>query len=50
MQKGEVYVCEKCGVALQVLEECKDCGKPEEECECPPCTFSCCGEELTKRA
>jgi hypothetical protein len=47
MRKGQVYYCEGCGLELQVISECKSCGTPAEECECPePCTFQCCGQSL----
>jgi hypothetical protein len=51
MKKGEVYVCDDCGLELQVVKECNDAGTPAEECAChaggaDPCTFSCCGKEL----
>jgi hypothetical protein len=54
MRTGEVYVCEDCGIELQVIKDCKDAGTPVEECECHttagPCTFSCCGNELVKKS
>lgn len=53
MRKGEVYVCEDCGLELQVVGECRDVGTPADECGCHttagPCTFSCCGKELVKK-
>ncbi len=53
MRKGEVYVCEDCGLELQVVKECRDAGTPADECGCHttagPCTFSCCGKELVKK-
>jgi predicted nucleic acid-binding Zn ribbon protein len=53
MKKGEVYVCEDCGLELQVVRECKDAGTPAEECGChataDPCSMSCCGTELVKK-
>ncbi len=54
MKKGEIYVCEECGLELQVVKECKDAGTPAEECGChpkaDPCTFSCCGKDLVKKS
>ena len=51
MKKGDIYSCPECGIALQVVEECRDASK--EECGCKPptdeCTFSCCGKELVKK-
>jgi len=46
MKKGQIYICEGCGVELKVVKECHECGTPSEECECEPCTFLCCGNEL----
>jgi hypothetical protein len=47
MKLGEVYVCEECGLELQVVKECDECGEDEESCECVEhCNFSCCGEEM----
>jgi hypothetical protein len=54
MKTGEVYVCEDCGIELQVIKDCRDAGIPAEECDChataAPCTFSCCGKELVKKS
>lgn len=47
MELGQVYVCEDCGLALEVVSECEECGTDPDECECPPCQFVCCGEPLT---
>jgi hypothetical protein len=43
MKVGEVYVCEDCGLELQVLKSCAD----DEEGACA-CTdpLTCCGEAL----
>lgn len=46
MKKGDVFACKDCGLELQVVKECVDCGKPSSSCECGPCTFVCCNEEL----
>jgi hypothetical protein len=47
MKKGDIYRCEDCGLELQVITECKE---TEDDCGCQtPCTFSCCGIELTKK-
>ena len=52
MAKGEVYTCAKCGLELQVLRECDNKGKADCECheEGEDCSFSCCGQPLTKKA
>ncbi len=53
MKKGEIYVCQDCGLELQVVKECKDVGKPADACACHttagPCTFNCCGKELVRK-
>jgi len=50
MKKGEVYTCPDCGIELQVIKECRDAGKPADDCGChdddEPCGFTCCGEAL----
>ena len=46
MKKGTVYVCDGCGLELQVMSECKDAGKPAEDCSCAPCMLRCCGKDL----
>jgi len=54
MKKGDVYVCETCGLELEVVAECRDHGAPAEDCACHdegnPCTFSCCGQPLARKA
>jgi hypothetical protein len=53
MRKGETYVCRGCGLELQVTGECRDVGKPAEECGCheqgAECIMTCCGNELVKK-
>jgi hypothetical protein len=49
MKKGQIYGCEDCGLELQVIQECKDCG-PEGSCAVSECTFKCCGQELKLKA
>lgn len=46
MKQGQIYTCGDCGLELQVVNECKDCGTDAETCECGPCTFVCCDEPL----
>jgi len=43
---GEVYVCEDCGLELKVTKECRDVGKPTDECACDARGFQCCGKPL----
>jgi len=49
MKKGEVYVCQECGLELKVVKECREAETPAEQCCCTPCQFVCCGEELVKK-
>jgi len=46
MRKGEIYVCEDCGLELQVISECKEVGTPASECGCHTSDeipdFTCC--------
>ena len=53
MKKGEIYVCESCGLELQVINECDEVGTPAEECGCHPSDeipdFMCCGKSLVKK-
>jgi hypothetical protein len=45
------YVCEECGLELQVVKECEECGTSAETCECKEhCRFECCGEPLKLKA
>ena len=53
MKNGDIYVCEDCGLELQVVHECKEAGTSAADCAChasaEPCTFSCCGKPLIKK-
>lgn len=53
MKKGEVYVCEDCGLELRVIKECKEAGTGIDECAChtisEPCNILCCGKEFVKK-
>jgi hypothetical protein len=44
MKTGEIYVCEGCGLELQVVATCAD--SEEGVCGCAE-PLSCCGEPLT---
>ncbi len=44
MKTGEIYVCEGCGLELQVVSSCAD--SEEGVCGCSE-PLSCCGEPLT---
>jgi hypothetical protein len=43
MKKGQVYMCETCGLELEILNECTECCNDEGQCGC---SFTCCGEDL----
>lgn len=47
MQEGEIYYCERCGLEIQVLEECSHEEGDDEEEVCSVEGFVCCGEPLT---
>ncbi len=46
MTKGQIYVCEDCGLELQVVNECTSCGTSAEECKHTTCEFICCDKPL----
>jgi hypothetical protein len=54
MKQNEIYTCAACGIELKVVKECQDPVAGSGDCGCHPaanpCTFSCCGVELTKKA
>jgi hypothetical protein len=45
MQVGQVYMCEGCGLELQVVKACAD-GTAEGKASCPNCEIICCSEPL----
>jgi hypothetical protein len=50
MKKGEIYVCEDCGLELQVVKECEECSADDASCACTEeCNFSCCGKEMAQK-
>ena len=49
MREGDVYVCEKCGLEIEVIEECSHEDGEEAEETCRIAEFMCCGEHLTLR-
>ncbi|MGA1868387.1 MAG: hypothetical protein ACMUJM_07550 [bacterium] len=53
MKKGEIYMCEDCGMELQVIKECKDIETDAAECGChiedETCSIECCGKPLIKK-
>ena len=51
MKLGRIYVCGDCGLELQVVKECQECGESTKDCGCADhCTFECCGEALKLKA
>jgi hypothetical protein len=44
MKAGDVYVCNYCGLEIEVKAECT-CS--DDDCRCGG--FECCGEEMTKK-
>ncbi len=53
MKKGDIFVCESCGLKIQVIQECNEAASSAEDCCCAPagdtCTFYCCGQELVRQ-
>ncbi len=52
VKKGDVLVCEECGLELKVVKECEE-AETEEECCCDTdesdCGFVCCGMDMVKK-
>jgi len=52
VKKGDVLVCEECGLELKVIKECEE-ADTEEECCCETdesdCAFICCGVDMVKK-
>ena len=54
MKEGDVYICDACGLEMQVIKECNEAGISAEDCRHDDkgddhCVFCCCGQELTKK-
>ncbi|HEY5168077.1 MAG TPA: hypothetical protein VIK03_01595 [Thermoleophilia bacterium] len=47
MKAGEIYVCEDCGLEIQVVKSCAD--SEEGACSCSQ-PLTCCGGELVLKA
>jgi hypothetical protein len=46
MREGDVYVCDKCGLEIEIVEECNhDDEEADDVCRIEE--FTCCGEPLT---
>jgi len=47
MKKGQVFVCEDCGLELEVIKECEECGPDSDKaCGYEECEFKCHGKAL----
>jgi len=46
MKAGEVYVCQDCGLQLQVVKTCAD--EAEGACGCKE-AITCCGQPLVRQ-
>ena len=46
MEKGDVYVCEKCGLELQVIKTCACIVGEQVSCNVP---LQCCGQDMKKK-
>jgi hypothetical protein len=47
MRAGQVYVCEECGLELEVAKNCSEDGRL---CvSCTRCTFVCCNKDMKLR-
>jgi hypothetical protein len=46
LHEGDVYVCEKCGLEIEVIEECSHDDEDADE-TCRVEEFVCCGEPMT---
>ncbi len=46
MREGEIYVCERCGLEIEVVEECSHEDGEDAEEVCRVDEFICCGEPM----
>jgi hypothetical protein len=52
MKKGDIYVCDECGIELQVIKECEHSGSGEGAAchdDGSDCGFMCCDKPLRKK-
>ena len=49
MREGDVYYCERCGLEIEVLEECVHDDGEEAEEVCSIEEFTCCGQPMKLR-
>lgn len=47
MREGDVYTCDKCGLEIEIIEECSHEDGEESEETCRIEEFMCCGEPLS---
>jgi hypothetical protein len=52
MKTGEIYICEDCGIEVQVTRECSEDDSSCHACGChserESCTLTCCGKEMMR--
>ena len=46
MREGDVYRCERCGLEIEIIEECSHDDGEEAEESCRVEEFVCCGEPM----
>lgn len=46
LKKGQILTCRDCGLELEVIKECSECGPESESCAHLECAFKCCGKEM----
>ena len=47
MKKGDLFVCEVCGLELQVFKTCRCSAGVEVSCSVP---LQCCGQDMVKKS
>jgi hypothetical protein len=49
MRVGQVYVCEECGLELEVAKSCTVNGNHPKGVSCTVCTHVCCDKDMKLR-
>jgi len=53
MKKGEIYICDDCGIELQVIKECEH-SESDDGSSCNwcgnNCGFTCCDKPLRRKS
>jgi hypothetical protein len=47
MREGDIYYCERCGLEIEVIEECEHEDGEDAEEVCSVEEFTCCGQPMT---